>query len=182
MKLINTLIPDVKLIEPDVFEDERGFFMESWNQANFNRLLGQEFCFVQDNHSRSTRGVLRGLHYQIKNPQGKLLRVTAGEVYDVVVDIRRSSPTFGKWIGEYLSNKNKKMLWVPEGFAHGFYVISEMAEFQYKCTNYYSPEHERCIVWNDPEIGIDWPKDNGLPELSPKDLVGDRLSNSELFP
>lgn len=156
MKFIPTSIPDVILIEPDVFGDERGFFMESWERRKFAEA-GIDVDFVQDNHSRSKRGTLRGLHYQVQQPQGKLVRVTAGEVFDVAVDIRGGSPTFGRWIGEYLSAENKRMLWVPPGFAHGFYVTSDTAEFQYKCTDYYAPEYERTIRWDDPFLSIQWP-------------------------
>src|SRR5690625_4747394 len=172
MKIIPTAIPDVLLIEPRVFEDERGFFMETWQRQKFAET-GIDYEFVQDNHSRSTKGTLRGLHYQIHQPQGKLVRVTVGEVFDVAVDLRRSSPTFGKWVGEYLSADNKRMLWVPPGFAHGFYVLSSIAEFQYKCTDYYAPEYERTIQWNDPVVGIEWPLlENMPPILSDKDRLG----------
>ena len=155
MKITETRIPDVKLIEPKVFGDERGFFMETWNDRAF-REAGIDATFVQDNHSRSVKNTLRGLHYQIKQPQGKLVRVTRGEVFDVAVDLRTNSPTFGQWVGEYLSEDNNRMLWVPPGFAHGFLVTSDSADFQYKCTDFYSPEYERSVLWNDPEVGIDW--------------------------
>ncbi|MCX4190258.1 dTDP-4-dehydrorhamnose 3,5-epimerase [Methylophaga sp. OBS3] len=155
MKITPTKIPDVKLIEPRVFGDERGFFMETWNEKVFQEA-GIDTKFVQDNHSRSVKNTLRGLHYQIKQPQGKLVRVTQGEVFDVAVDLRIGSETFGQWVGEYLSEENKRMLWVPPGFAHGFLVTSETADFQYKCTDFYAPEYERCLIWNDPEIAIKW--------------------------
>ncbi len=179
MERIATAIPDVFVIAPKVFGDERGFFMESYNQRTMQALgLNQEF--VQDNHSRSARGVLRGLHYQIEQPQGKLVRVVAGEVFDVAVDLRRSSPTFGKWVGMTLSAENKRMAWIPPGFAHGFYVVSEHAEFLYKTTHYYAPEHERTLSWNDPAIGIQWPL-MGEPKLSAKDQVGLTLTQAETF-
>lgn len=156
LKVIDTKIPDVKIIEPTVHGDERGFFMETWNERTFNQLVTKA-TFVQDNHSKSVKGTLRGLHYQTENTQGKLVRVISGEVFDVAVDVRKSSPTFGQWVGVYLSGENKKQLWVPEGFAHGFYVTSEEAEFVYKCTDYYNPKAEHAIIWNDPGIGIEWP-------------------------
>ncbi|CAK2923498.1 dTDP-4-dehydrorhamnose 3,5-epimerase [Vibrio crassostreae] len=169
MKVIDTRIPDVKIIEPSVFGDERGFFMETWNQKKFEELVtGKPTPFVQDNHSKSTKGILRGLHYQTENTQGKLVRVVSGEVFDVAVDIRKGSPTFGQWVGEYLSAENKRQLWVPEGFAHGFYVTSDDAEFVYKCTNYYDPTSEVSLKWNDKDIGIKWPFE-GVPLLSTKD-------------
>lgn len=180
MKATPLAIPDVLLIEPAVFGDERGFFFESFNQAKFDAAVGRPVQFVQDNHSRSARHVLRGLHYQIRQPQGKLVRVVQGEVFDVVVDVRRSSRTFGKWVGAVLSAENKHQLWVPEGFAHGFVVLSDTAEFLYKTTDYYAPAHERCVRWNDPEIGIDWPLDNE-PLLSPKDAKGSTLREAEVF-
>ena len=155
MKITETSIPDVKLIEPTAFGDERGFFMETWNERAF-REAGIDATFVQDNHSRSVKNTLRGLHYQIKQPQGKLVRVTCGEVFDVAVDLRPESPTFGHWVGEYLSEDNNRMLWVPPGFAHGFLVTSDTADFQYKCTDFYAPEYERSIIWDDPVIGINW--------------------------
>lgn len=169
MKVIATNIPDVKIIEPTVFGDERGFFMETWSQKQFEELVtGKPTPFVQDNHSKSKKGILRGLHYQTENTQGKLVRVVSGEVYDVAVDIRKESPTFRQWVGVYLSAENKRQLWVPEGFAHGFYVTSEEAEFVYKCTNYYHPQSEVSIQWDDEELGINWPID-GAPLLSEKD-------------
>lgn len=180
MKVVATSIPDVLIFEPQVFGDDRGFFMESFNARKFHELTGLERNFVQDNHSRSQKGVLRGLHYQIENAQGKLVRVTAGEVFDVAVDIRRHSSTFGKWVGVRLSAENKRMLWVPEGFAHGFLVVSDTADFLYKTTNYYAPAHERSILWNDPELGIDWPLD-GTPQLSGKDAAGALLKDAEVF-
>jgi dTDP-4-dehydrorhamnose 3,5-epimerase len=181
MKAIATAIPDVLVIEPAAFGDARGFFFESWNQRRFDELAGRGVRFVQDNHSASMKGVLRGLHYQVRQAQGKLVRVVQGEVYDVVVDLRRSSPTFGKWVGETLSAENRRMLWVPEGFAHGFVVTSERAEFLYKTTDYYAPEHERTLLWNDPALGIDWPVE-GAPVLKPKDAAGAPLAQAETFP
>ena len=181
MKLIPTALSGVFIIEPDVFGDERGFFMESWHQQKFSEL-GLTMNFVQDNHSRSCQGILRGLHYQTKNTQGKLVRVTQGVVFDVVVDLRRSSPTFGRWSGAELSDKNHHILWVPEGFAHGFYVVSESADFQYKCTDFYMPEYEHSIRWDDPELGIEWPLVNGLsPQISSKDANGRLLADAETF-
>ena len=180
MKITLTAIPDVLVIEPKVFGDERGFFFESFNQAKFESFIGRQVNFVQDNHSKSVKNVLRGLHYQIQQPQGKLVRVVQGEVFDVAVDIRKSSPTFGKWVGEVLSAENKKQLWVPEGFAHGFVVLSETAEFLYKTTDYYAPEYERSIVWNDPSIDIKWPI-NGEPILSVKDQQAKTLATAEHF-
>lgn len=181
MDFIPTAIPDVIRIEPKVFGDERGFFMETWQRHKFAEA-GIDVDFVQDNHSRSVKGTLRGLHYQIRHPQGKLVRVTQGEVFDVAVDLRRSSPTFGLWIGSYLSAKNKRMLWIPPGFAHGFYVTGESAEFQYKCTDYFAAEYERCIFWNDPEIGVKWPLDRGVkPLISKKDRAGVSLADADLF-
>ncbi|NOI23996.1 MULTISPECIES: dTDP-4-dehydrorhamnose 3,5-epimerase [Vibrio] len=169
MKVIETSIPDVKIIEPQVFGDERGFFMETWQQKKFEELVtGKPTPFVQDNHSKSSKGILRGLHYQTRNTQGKLVRVVSGEVFDVAVDVRKDSSTFGQWVGVYLSAENKRQLWVPEGFAHGFYVTSDEAEFVYKCTNYYDPSSEVSIKWNDPDIGIEWPTDT-VPKLSEKD-------------
>ena len=173
-------IPEVILFEPKVFGDARGFFFESFNQAKFNAAVGRDVAFVQDNHSRSAKNVLRGLHYQIKQPQGKLVRVTQGEVFDVAVDLRKSSPTFGKWVGEVLSAENKRQLWVPEGFGHGFLVLSESAEFLYKTTDYWAPEFERCVAWNDAELGIDWPS-QAQPLLSAKDAAGQPLSTAEVF-
>lgn len=180
MKVMPTAIPDVLVIEPKVFGDERGFFFESFNQKAFNEATGLNLSFVQDNHSRSAKNVLRGLHYQIRQPQGKLVRVVAGEVFDVAVDLRKSSPTFGLWVGEVLSADNKRQLWVPPGLAHGFVVLSESAEFLYKTTDYYAPEHERCIAWNDSAIGITWLCD-GAPLLSGKDRQGKALLEAEVF-
>ena len=180
MKVAATAIPDVLLLEPTIHEDERGFFFESFNQKRFEDATGLNIRFVQDNHSRSVKRVLRGLHYQIRRPQGKLLRVTAWEVFDVAVDLRRSSSTFGKYVGTVLSAANKKQLWIPEGFAHGYLVLSDAAEVLYKTTDYYSPEDERCLIWNDPDVGIDWPKD-GAPILSAKDRLGLPLSKAEIF-
>ena len=180
MRAIQTLLPDVLVIEPKVFGDDRGFFYESYNQKAFQAATGLSPNFVQDNHSRSVKGVLRGLHYQIRQPQGKLVRVVRGSAYDVAVDIRKGSPTFGRWVGVELSEKNHQQLWVPEGFAHGFVVTSESADFLYKATDYYAPEHERCIAWDDPEIGIEWPL-QGPPSLSAKDKAGVRLAQAEVF-
>jgi dTDP-4-dehydrorhamnose 3,5-epimerase len=181
MQITPTAIPDVLLLEPKVFGDERGFFFESYHQRTFEQAVGKPTPFVQDNHSRSAQGVLRGLHYQIRQPQGKLVRVVAGAVFDVAVDIRRSSPTFGRWVGEHLSADNKRQLWVPPGFAHGFLVLSEYAEFLYKTTDYYAPEHERSIRWDDPAVGIAWPL-QGEPRLSAKDQAGIALADAEVFP
>ena len=181
MKATRLAIPDVVLIEPKVFGDERGFFFESFNQKAFNEATGTNHQFVQDNHSRSSKGVLRGLHYQIQQPQGKLVRVAQGAVFDVAVDIRKSSPTFGKWVGEVLSADNHRQLWVPPGFAHGFMVLSETAEFLYKTTDYYAPVYERCIVWDDPDLAIDWPNIGMAPLLSAKDFAGRKLSNADCF-
>jgi len=180
LKILPTSLQDVKLIEPQVFQDERGFFLESYQKRKFQEA-GIDVDFVQDNHSKSCRGTLRGLHYQIRQPQGKLVRVIAGEVFDVVVDLRRNSPTFGQWVGDYLSAENKRMLWVPAGFAHGFYVTSQEAEVLYKASDYYAPEWERCILWNDPAIGIQWPLPAESPILSAKDSLGKRLAEAELF-
>ena len=181
MKLIETAISDVKILEPSVFGDERGFFLESWN-ANTFAALGLDLQFVQDNHSRSRQGILRGLHYQLQNPQGKLVRVTQGAVFDVAVDIRRSSPTFGQWVGVELSANNHRMLWVPAGFAHGFYVLSESADFQYKCTDFYNPAAEKSILWNDSDLNISWPLVNGqAPLLSAKDEQGTVFAQAEVF-
>jgi len=181
MKAVPTSIPDVLVIEPAVFGDARGFFYESWNRRRFSELVGRDVDFVQDNHSMSARGVLRGLHYQLRQAQGKLVRVAAGEVYDVVVDLRRSSPTFGRSFGLSLSAENRRMLWVPEGFAHGFLVLSETAEFLYKTTDYYAPEHERSLLWNDPALGIEWPLEGREPVLKPKDASGTPLAQAETF-
>jgi dTDP-4-dehydrorhamnose 3,5-epimerase len=180
MKVIATSIPDVLLIESTVLSDERGFFFESFNEKRFAEVTGETIKFVQDNHSKSARGVLRGLHYQIQQSQGKLVRVISGEVFDVAVDIRKSSPTFGQWVGAILSAENKRQMLIPEGFAHGFVVTSDSAEFLYKTTDYWAPEHERCIAWNDPAIGIDWPI-NGMPTLSAKDQKGVLLADAEVF-
>ena len=181
MKANPTIIPDVIVIEPKVFGDARGFFFESFNQKAFDEVIGKHVDFVQDNHSRSSKGVLRGLHYQIEQPQGKLVRVVRGAVFDVAVDIRKSSPTFGQWVGIELSEDNHKQFWVPAGFAHGFLVLSDTADFLYKTTDYYAPAHERCIVWNDPALGIQWPIDGVRPELSAKDAAGLRFEDAEKF-
>ncbi|MFA5969776.1 MAG: dTDP-4-dehydrorhamnose 3,5-epimerase [Sphingomonas sp.] len=180
MELIKTAIPDVVIVEPKVMGDDRGFFLESWNQRAFAGL-GLDLNFVQDNHSRSARGVLRGLHYQLPNPQGKLVRVINGAVFDVAVDIRRSSPTFGQWVGVHLSGVNKRMLWVPPGFAHGFLTLEDGTDFAYKCTDFYDHSSEQCIVWNDPAIGIDWPLDDIAPSLSAKDLAGRSFEDAVTF-
>ena len=180
MKALPLAIPDVVLIEPKVFGDERGFFFESFNQAQFEEAIGKPVQFVQDNHSRSVKNVLRGLHYQIQQPQGKLVRVVQGEVFDVAVDLRKSSKTFGQWVGEVLSADNKRQLWVPEGFAHGFVVLSDTAEFLYKTTDYYAPAHERCILWNDATLSIQWP-DRMKPILSAKDAQGKAFTEAEVF-
>jgi dTDP-4-dehydrorhamnose 3,5-epimerase len=180
MNLISTAIPDLKIIEPKVFGDARGFFYESFNQRRFNELIGREVVFVQDNHSRSAHHVLRGLHYQIQQPQGKLVRVVQGTVYDVAVDLRRSSPTFGQHVGVELSAENKRMFWIPEGFAHGFVVLSQSAEFLYKTTDYWAPEFERSLAWNDPALAIDWPL-SVAPALSTKDQQGKLLAEAECF-
>jgi dTDP-4-dehydrorhamnose 3,5-epimerase len=180
MQVVNTSIPEVFIFEPKVFGDERGFFFESFNQKIFHEATGLKPDFLQDNHSRSARGVLRGLHYQVRQAQGKLVRVTAGEVFDVAVDIRKGSATFGQWVGAHLSAENKRQMWVPEGFAHGFLVISEFAEFLYKTTDFYAPDHERCIRWDDPEIAIAWPT-QGPPTLSVKDQQGKLLKEAEIF-
>lgn len=180
MKIIKTEIPDVLIIEPKVFGDDRGFFYESFNKKNFEEATGVAAEFVQDNHSKSAKGVLRGLHYQIKHPQGKLVRVVQGGVFDVAVDIRRTSQTFGKWVGVELSAENKRQLWIPEGFAHGFLVTTEKAEFLYKTTDYYAPEYERCIQWNDQGLSINWPFE-GEPVVSQKDAQGASFSDAEVF-
>ena len=180
MKATPLAIRDVILIEPKVFGDDRGFFFESFNQTKFEAAIGRQVSFVQDNHSRSVNNVLRGLHYQIRQPQGKLVRVVQGEVFDVAVDIRKSSPTFGRWVGEILSVENKRQMWVPEGFAHGFVVISETAEVIYKTTDYWAPEFERSIAWNDPAIGIQWPI-QGEPALSAKDQQAHLMAKAEHF-
>lgn len=179
-KAIRTEIPDVIILEPEVFGDERGFFFEAYNAREFEAATGLRREFVQDNHSRSAKGVLRGCHYQIKHPQGKLVRVTEGEVFDVAVDVRRSSPTFGKWVGVTLSAENKRQLWVPEGFAHGFLTVSAVAEFQYKTTDYWYAEHERTLIWNDPSAGVRWPMSEA-PLLKPADAKGKRLTEMETF-
>lgn len=180
MKALATAIPEVLIIEPDVYGDTRGFFYESYNERKFEQIIGRPVQFVQDNHSRSARGVLRGLHYQVQQTQGKLVRVTAGEVFDVSVDIRKSSPTFGQAACVNLSAENKRMLWIPEGFAHGFLVMSEYAEFLYKATDYWAPEHERCILWNDPDLNIEWPL-TADPLLSTKDALGKLLHDAEVL-
>ncbi len=179
MKATRLSIPDVVLIAPKVFGDARGFFFESFNQRAFNEATGTDYQFVQDNHSRSARGVLRGLHYQVQQPQGKLVRVARGRVWDVAVDIRKGSPSFGQWVGSELSEDNQHQLWVPPGFAHGFVVLSESADFLYKTTDYYAPQHERCIAWNDPQLAIAWQLD-GEPVLSAKDQLGKALAEAEL--
>lgn len=179
MRAVPAEIPDVLIIEPKVFGDARGFFFESWNRRSFAGL-GLDVEFVQDNHSRSERNVLRGLHYQIEHAQGKLVRAIAGEVFDVAVDLRRGSKTFGKWVGFTLSAENKRMAWIPPGFAHGFCVVSEAAEFLYKTTDYWSPEHERTVIWNDPDLAIPWPL-SGPPLLASKDAVGKRLAEAEIY-
>ncbi|ABF09605.1 dTDP-4-dehydrorhamnose 3,5-epimerase [Cupriavidus metallidurans] len=181
LTVTRTAIPDVMIIEPKVFGDARGFFFESFNQKAFGEATGLDLEFVQDNHSRSAKGVLRGLHYQIQQPQGKLVRVVRGRVFDVAVDIRKQSATFGKWVGVELSEDNHRQFWVPPGFAHGFVVLSESADFLYKTTDYYAPQFERTIAWNDPEIGIEWPQMNVVPLLSAKDQAGVSLSSAELF-
>jgi len=180
MKATPTAVPDVLVLEPKVFGDARGFFLESFNRKAFREATGVDADFVQDNHSRSARGVLRGLHYQIRQPQGKLVRVVRGSVFDVAVDVRRSSPTYGRWVGEVLSEENQRQLWIPAGFAHGFVVLSESADFLYKATDYYAPEHERCIAWDDPDIGIAWGL-SGPPALSAKDARGLSLREAETF-
>ena len=179
MKVTATAIADVLIVEPKVFGDSRGFFFESFNQRAFNTATGTDFNFVQDNHSRSEKGVLRGLHYQLGKPQGKLVRVVRGSVFDVAVDIRPASPTFGKWMGIELNEHDNRQLWVPPGMAHGFLVLSDSADFVYKTTDYYAPELERCIAWNDPELGIEWPLEVS-PKLSPKDISGVAFSHAEL--
>ncbi len=181
MKATRLAIPEEVLIEPKVFGDARGFFFESFNQKAFNEATGTNHQFVQDKHSRSSKGVLRGLHYQIQQPQGKLVRVARGKVWDVAVDIRKGSPTFGQWVGVELSENNQHQLWVPPGFAHGFVVLSESADFLYKTTDYYAPQHERCIAWNDPALAITWPLEGGAPMLSGKDAMGLGLGAAEVF-
>ena len=183
MQTIATPLQGVHVLDPKVFGDERGFFFESFNGRRFEELTGVHGGFVQDNHSRSSRGVLRGLHYQIRQPQGKLVRVVAGEVFDVALDIRKSSPTFGQWYGHRLSAENKLQLWIPVGFAHGFVVLSDTADFLYKTTDYWAPEHERCIAWNDPDLAIDWPFEAGvIPKVSAKDAQGVAFCDAEVFP
>ncbi|HAA30244.1 MAG TPA: dTDP-4-dehydrorhamnose 3,5-epimerase [Cyanobacteria bacterium UBA8553] len=180
MNIIPTEVSDVLITEPRVFEDDRGFFFESFNEKAFAEKLGVEIRFVQDNHSRSTQNVLRGLHYQIQQPQGKLVRVVVGAVFDVAVDLRKSSPTFGQWVGSILSAENKRQLWVPAGFGHGFCVMSEVAEVLYKTTDYYAPQHERCVIWNDPDLAINWPL-TGDPIVSAKDQAGAPFKSAEVF-
>lgn len=180
MKITSCAISDVLLLEPRIFGDDRGFFFESFNQRAFNQVTGLDLHFVQDNHSRSARNVLRGLHYQMEQPQGKLVRVTAGEVFDVAVDIRRNSPSFGKWVGELLSAANKRQLWIPPGLAHGFLVVSESADFLYKTTDYYAPEHERCIAWDDATLAVEWPLQGAAPLLSGKDAAGKAFLQADL--
>jgi len=181
MEVLPSRLPDVLVIKPSIFEDSRGFFMETWNRREFERA-GIDATFVQDNHSKSVAGTVRGLHYQIEQAQGKLVRVVSGEIFDAVVDLRKSSPDFGQWVGELLSADNRKQLWIPRGFAHGFLVLSVTAEFQYKCTDYYAPEHERTLQWNDPDIGIDWPLlEDEEPILSAKDQAGIPLSEAEVY-
>ncbi|MBL8436709.1 MAG: dTDP-4-dehydrorhamnose 3,5-epimerase [Zoogloeaceae bacterium] len=182
MRVIPTALPDLLVLEPRVFGDARGFFMESWNEAEFRQATAVALPFVQDNHSRSSRGVLRGLHYQIENPQGKLVRVVRGAVFDVAVDLRRSSSTFGRWFGVDLSEDNHRQLWVPPGFGHGFVVTSDSADFLYKTTDYYAPQHERCVLWSDPALAIAWPLDGLTPQLSDKDRRGRLLADAEVFP
>jgi dTDP-4-dehydrorhamnose 3,5-epimerase len=182
MRLIETVLPEVKILEPKVFEDDRGFFLEVWNAQTYT-TLGLELTFVQDNHSRSNRGVLRGLHYQMSQPQGKLVRVTSGRAFDVAVDMRRSSPNFGRWVGVELSADNKRMLWVPPGFAHGFLALEDNTDFLYKCTAFYAAQHERALLWCDPKLGIDWPLEAAQqPIVTGKDAMGAVLSDAEVYP
>lgn len=181
MNVITTAIPEVLILEPKVFGDARGFFFESFNQKVFNEATGRPIEFVQDNHSRSTKGVLRGLHYQLQQAQGKLVRVVHGSVFDVAVDIRKSSPTFGQWVGVELSEANQRQMWVPPGFAHGFVVTSDSADFLYKTTDYYAPQYERCIAWNDPALAIQWPDVGEAPRLSAKDALGLPLAQADVF-
>jgi dTDP-4-dehydrorhamnose 3,5-epimerase len=181
MNVIETNIPEVLILEPRVFGDERGFFLESYNSQTFKKVTGLSPNFVQDNHSSSNRYVLRGLHYQIQQPQGKLVRVVRGEVFDVAVDLRQNSATFGQWAGCILNAENKRLFWIPEGFAHGFLVLSDVAEFLYKATNYYAPQYERTLIWNDPTVGINWPNISEEPILSSKDLLGASLKTAETF-
>jgi len=180
MKATPGILPEVILLEPRVFGDDRGFFLESYNKRAFQELTGIDAEFVQDNHSCSARNVVRGLHYQLKQAQGKLIKVVAGEIFDVAVDLRRSSPRFGRWLGQHLSAQNKRMLWVPAGFAHGFLALSDATEVLYKTTDYYAPEHERCVLWNDPEVGIEWPL-KGVPLVSEKDGRGMRLASAQVY-
>jgi dTDP-4-dehydrorhamnose 3,5-epimerase len=182
LKTIETALPGVLIIEPRLFEDARGFFLESWNARAFAQATGVDLSFVQDNHSRSRRGVLRGLHYQIRQPQGKLVRVVRGAIFDVAVDLRKSSPTFGRWFGVELTEDNHRQLWVPPGFGHGFLVLTESADVLYKATDYYAPEHERSLLWNDPAVGIEWPLDGIEPLLSAKDAEGLPLAECEVYP
>jgi len=181
MEVIPTRIPDVLILEPRVHGDARGFFLESFNAQTFHGVTGMDVTFVQDNHSLSSRGVLRGLHYQIRHPQGKLVRVSHGSVFDVAVDLRRSSSTFGQWVGAELSGENFRQMWIPPGFAHGFLVLSETADFLYKTTDYYAPEHERSLLWNDPQVGVDWPLFNSKPGLSEKDATALPINNCEIY-
>lgn len=181
MKIIPTAVADVLVIEPKVFGDARGFFFESFNQKAFNQATGLDVSFVQDNHSRSAKGVLRGLHYQIEQPQGKLVRVVRGSVFDVAVDLRKSSATFGKWVGAELSEENKRQMWIPPGFAHGFLTLSDSADFLYKTTDYYAPQFERCIAWDDPALAIAWPLSGAQPQVSVKDQAGLALANAPVF-
>ena len=181
MKVTATALPEVLLVEPKVFGDDRGFFFESFNERAFDEAVGRHVAFVQDNHSRSAKNVLRGLHYQVEQTQGKLVRVVRGSVFDVAVDLRRGSPHFGRWVGVELSEANHRQLWVPEGFGHGFVVTSDSADFLYKTTDYWAPKAERCIVWNDPTLAIDWPLDGGLPLVSAKDQDGAKFAEAEVF-
>lgn len=181
MKVVPTKIPDLLVIEPTVLGDARGFFFESYNERAFHEALGRQVHFVQDNHSHSVRGVLRGMHYQLRQPQGKLVRVVKGAVFDVAVDMRRSSPTFRSWVGLELSEENQKQLWIPEGFAHGFQVLTETADFLYKATDFYAPEHERAVAWNDAELSIQWKQLGGEPELSVRDAIAPSLKDAEFF-
>lgn len=181
MNVVITSLPEIKIVEPDVFEDERGFFFESFNERKLAERAGIGDRFVQDNHSYSRGGIVRGLHYQIKHAQGKLVRVVTGEIFDVAVDLRRSSPTFGCWVSVVLSAQNKRQLWIEKGFAHGFLVLSEFADVLYKTTEYYSPEHGRCLTWNDPDVGIEWPSSEHQPLLSPKDQQGKRLKEADTY-
>ena len=181
MNIIRTTIPDVLILAPKVFGDARGFFLESWNQRAFNEAVGRDVSFVQDNHSRSSRGVLRGLHYQLQQTQGKLVRVTYGRVFDVAVDVRAGSPTFGQHVAVELSGENQRQLWIPEGFAHGFLVLSDSADFLYKTTDYYHPASEQSLLWNDPELGVDWPLAGLVPQLADKDLAGRLLADAVLL-